>query len=84
MWRHALGNYQMSGDAHAIAEAHIMLENYDELEDLINGLPDNDEILPTLADKFRLMGLCQSATTAYLKVIICTIMLLVYVNCIVW
>jgi WD repeat-containing protein 35 len=57
----------MSGDAHAIAEAHIMLENYDELEDLINGLPDNDEILPTLADKFRLMGLCQSATTAYLK-----------------
>jgi WD repeat-containing protein 35 len=67
MWRHALGNYQMSGDAHAIAEAHIMLENYDELEDLINGLPDNDEILPTLADKFRLMGLCQSATTAYLK-----------------
>lgn len=48
-------------------EAYFKLEDFENLEKLIDILPENSPTLEPLGERFQSMGLCDSAAKSYLK-----------------
>ncbi|XP_019863202.1 PREDICTED: WD repeat-containing protein 35-like, partial [Amphimedon queenslandica] len=46
MWEHALGYYTQASNTELMAKAFFILEKFDSLESLADGLPVNHPLLP--------------------------------------
>lgn len=59
--------YQTAQDNESLVEAYFKLEDFESLEKLLDLLPENSPILDSIGERFQSMGLCESASKAYLK-----------------
>ena len=66
-WQKAVKFYQTAQDNESLVEAYFKLEDFDNLEKLLELLPENNPILDNIGERFQSMGLCESASRAYLK-----------------
>jgi WD repeat-containing protein 35 len=66
-WGKAVKYYQTAQDNESLVEAYFKLEDFESLEKLLAILPENNKILDSIGERFQSMGLCESASKAYLK-----------------
>lgn len=66
-WNKAAKYYSTAQDNESLVEAYFRLEDFGNLENLLNILPENSPVLESLGERFQSMGLCESAANAYLK-----------------
>lgn len=66
-WVQATTYYTQGRNTEKLIEVYFILEDYDNLEKIANGLSENNLLLRNIADKFLSAGLCQPAFTAYMK-----------------
>ncbi|XP_077008272.1 WD repeat-containing protein 35 isoform X1 [Tamandua tetradactyla] len=66
-WLNAVQYYVQGRNQERLAECYYMLEDYEGLENLANSLPENNKLLPEIAQMFVRVGMCEQAVTAFLK-----------------
>ena len=64
----AAAYYAQAKNSDALADALYQLEDFDSLEQLIAATPEGSPLLLQLGSQFHSVGLCQQASTAYIKV----------------
>uniref|UniRef100_A0A5F8G7Z9 WD repeat-containing protein 35 n=1 Tax=Monodelphis domestica TaxID=13616 RepID=A0A5F8G7Z9_MONDO len=66
-WLNAVQYYVQGRNQERLAECYYMLEDYEGLENLANSLPENNKLLPEIAQMFVRVGMCEQAVAAFLK-----------------
>merc|ERR1740138_1096391 len=66
-WSNAAQYYAKAQNSAALVDTYYFLEDYDQLERLINILPEGNPLLSDIGNKFTSVGLCQQAVKAYLR-----------------
>eukprot|EP00794_Sanderia_malayensis_P012081 gene12081-13325_t len=66
-WQNAVTYYVEGRNQERLAESYYMLEDYDGLEKLVNTLPENHKLLPSIGEMFTSVGLCEQAVQAFVK-----------------
>ncbi|XP_036607241.1 WD repeat-containing protein 35 isoform X1 [Trichosurus vulpecula] len=66
-WVNAVQYYVQGRNQERLAECYYMLEDYEGLENLANSLPENNKLLPEIAQMFVRVGMCEQAVAAFLK-----------------
>ncbi|XP_028927850.1 WD repeat-containing protein 35 isoform X2 [Ornithorhynchus anatinus] len=66
-WLNAVQYYVKGRNEERLAECYYMLEDYEGLENLANSLPENNKLLPEIAQMFVRVGMCEQAVSAFLK-----------------
>jgi len=67
-WSNAAQYYAKAQNSAALVDTYYFLEDYDQLERLINILPEGNPLLSDIGNKFTSVGLCQQAVQAYLRI----------------
>ena len=66
-WAKAAKYYKLAHDHECLAVAYYKMEDFTNLANVINSLPEQSPILDKLGEKFQSMGLCKEAVDAYTK-----------------
>jgi WD repeat-containing protein 35 len=66
-WRKAQEYYEKSKNSRALVRCAYRLDDYQALTALIEQIPERDEALLDLGEKFMSVGLCDEAVAAFLK-----------------
>eukprot|EP00808_Paulinella_micropora_P031806 g55884.t1 len=66
-WPQAFEFYSKAGNVKALVEASYRLDDFNTLESLIDQVPEGDELLLEMGDKFVSVGLCEAAVRAFVK-----------------
>ena len=66
-WAKAAKYYKQAHDHECLAVAYYKMEDFTNLANVINSLPEQSPILEKLGEKFQSMGLCKEAVDAYTK-----------------
>eukprot|EP00457_Paulinella_chromatophora_P000783 gb/GEZN01000783.1/.p1 GENE.gb/GEZN01000783.1/~~gb/GEZN01000783.1/.p1 ORF type:complete len:1200 (+),score=159.05 gb/GEZN01000783.1/:95-3694(+) len=66
-WSQAYEFYSKAGNVKALVEASYRLDRFDTLESLIDQVPEGDELLLEMGEKFVSVGLCEAAVRAFVK-----------------
>ena len=66
-WAKAAKNFNLAHDNDSLAVAYYKMEDYTNLANVIELLPEQSPILEKLGEKFQSMGLCKNAVDAYVK-----------------
>jgi len=66
-WQKAVTYYVEGRNQERLAECYYMLEDYNGLEKLLNTLPENHKLLPSFAEMFLSVGLCEQAALSFEK-----------------
>ncbi|XP_064480178.1 WD repeat-containing protein 35-like [Ornithodoros turicata] len=64
-WEHAVTYYKQGHNHARLAEAYFALEDYDRLENLMNGIPEGQPLLEAIGTMFASVGMCSQAVEAY-------------------
>ena len=60
-------NYQKAGNIQGLALCYFAKEDYMKAAELLEVIPEEDEFLEVMGDKFRGVGMCDEAVKAYVK-----------------
>ena len=63
----ALENYEKSGNIKGIINTHFAKENYENAAKMLDVIPEEDEFLEEMGNKFNEIGMCDEAVKAYIK-----------------
>ena len=66
-WTKAAKYYKLAHDHECLATAYYKLEDFQNLANVIDSLPEQSPTLEMLGEKFQSMGLCKNAVDAYVK-----------------
>lgn len=66
-WEEAATHYEKGNNQEKLAQCYFGLEDYSNLEKLVNNLPDGHKLLSGIAGMFATMGMCDQAVLAYIK-----------------
>lgn len=66
-WAKAAKYFKLANDYEQLAVAYGKLEDYTNMEKLIEVLPPQSPILEILGDRFQTMGLCNAAVQSFVK-----------------
>ena len=66
-WAKAAKYFKLSNDYESLCTAYAKLEDYTNMEKLIEVLPPVSPILEQLGERFQTMGLCNAAVSAFVK-----------------
>jgi len=66
-WAKAAKYFKLAHDYESLQHAYYKLEDFTNMEKLIEVLPPESPILEFLGDRFQTMGLCNAAVSAYVK-----------------
>jgi len=66
-WNQAVNYYIRGRNPAKLAECYYYLEDFDNLTKILDMLPENNPLLPKLAQMFESIGMCSQACQAYLK-----------------
>ncbi|KAJ3015471.1 WD repeat-containing protein 35 [Thoreauomyces humboldtii] len=66
-WSQAATYYAQGRNFDRLAECYYLIEEYDGLERLISTLPDADDVLKDIAEKFVTVGMVEQAARAFVK-----------------
>lgn len=61
-------HFELAHNHSMLAQCYYQLEDFEALESLVRSLPENSELLPTVADMFTCVGMSEQAVMAYMKV----------------
>ncbi len=60
-------NYEKAGNIQGLANVYFAKEDYMKAADILEVIPEEDEFLEEMGDKFRGVGMCDEAVKAYVK-----------------
>ena len=60
-------NYEKAGNIQGLTNVYFAKENYTEAANMLDVIPEEDEYLEEMGDKFDKIGMCDEAVKAYLK-----------------
>jgi WD repeat-containing protein 35 len=60
-------NYEKAGNIQGLANVYFAKEDYMKAADILEVIPEEDEFLEEMGDKFRGVGMCDEAVKAYIK-----------------
>jgi WD repeat-containing protein 35 len=60
-------NYEKAGNLQGLANVYFAKEDYNKAADMLEVIPEEDEFLEEIGDKFRGIGMCDEAVKAYVK-----------------
>ena len=63
----ALENYEKSSNIKGMINTHFAKEDYEKAAKMLEVIPEEDEYLEELGDKFNGIGMCEEAVKAYVK-----------------
>ena len=66
-WTKAAKYFKLAHDHESLAVAYYKMEDFTNLANVIDLLPEQSPILDKLGEKFQSMGLCKNAVDAYVK-----------------
>lgn len=66
-WNEAVKYYVMGNSQERLATCYYMLEDYEALTKLADGLPENHKLLADIAEKLVSVGMCVEAVRAFVK-----------------
>ena len=66
-WNKAALYFQQANNFDALIDVYYRLEQFDNIDKLIDNIPENSSSLITLAEKMQSVGICESAVKAYIK-----------------
>jgi WD repeat-containing protein 35 len=66
-WDRAAEFYATGKNYKGMMECFTMMEDYDSMAQLVDEVPDNDDLLSELADRFQLAGMAEHAVKCYEK-----------------
>lgn len=69
-WEDAREYYEKGRNQEQLVHCYYMLEDYTSLENTVVNLPENHNLLPSIAEMFASVGMCAQAVTACIKVTI--------------
>lgn len=64
----ASGYYKLAENNEKLVDCYYNMEDYENLEKLIDMLDERDPLVPKIASMFTSVGLCEQAVQCYLKV----------------
>ena len=67
-WHAAIRFFVLSKQSEALVECFFELNDYEDMEELMDALPEGDPILADIARKMESVGLCHSAVKGFVKV----------------
>ena len=59
--------YKKSGNKHGLTNTYFAKEDYNKATEMLEEIPEEDEFLDEMGDKFRGLGMCEEAVKAYIK-----------------
>ena len=59
--------YKKSGNMHGLTNTYFAKEDYNKAAEMLEIIPEEDEYLEEMGDKFRGVGMCEEAVKAYIK-----------------
>ena len=59
--------YKKSGNMHGLTNTYFAKEDYNKAAEMLEVIPEEDEFLEEMGDKFRGIGMCEEAVKAYTK-----------------
>ncbi|KAG7386680.1 WD repeat-containing protein 35 [Phytophthora pseudosyringae] len=66
-WEKAIKYYAQAKNTNALVQCYYALGDFNQLEALVNDLPESSPLLKDMAVKFTRAGLCQSAVETYVR-----------------
>jgi WD repeat-containing protein 35 len=60
-------NYEKAGNIQGLTNVYFAKEDYNKAADMLEVIPEEDEFLEEIGDKFRGIGMCDEAVKAYIK-----------------
>ena len=60
-------NYEKAGNIQGLTNVYFAKEDYNKAADMLEVIPEEDEFLEEIGDKFRGIGMCDEACKAYIK-----------------
>ena len=60
-------NYEKSGNIHGLTRVYFAKEDYDKAANMLEVIPEEDEFLEEMGEKFNSIGMCDEAVKAYVK-----------------
>ena len=60
-------NYQKSGNIQGLTNVYFAKEDYNKAAEMLEVIPEEDEFLEEVGDKFKKMGMCEEAAKAFIK-----------------
>lgn len=66
-WAKAAKYFKLSHDYESLTHAYYKLEDFTNMEKLVEVIPENSTILENLGERFQTMGLCTAAVAAFVK-----------------
>ena len=60
-------NYEKAGNIQGLTNVYFAKEEYNKAADMLEVIPEEDEYLEEIGDKFRGIGMCEEAVKAYIK-----------------
>ena len=60
-------NYEKAGNIQGLTNVYFAKEEYNKAADMLEVIPEEDEYLEEIGDKFRGIGMCDEAVKAYIK-----------------
>lgn len=66
-WAKAAKYFKLSHDYESLTHAYYKLEDFSNMEKLVEVIPENSPILENLGERFQTMGLCTAAVAAFVK-----------------
>ena len=60
-------NYEKAGNIQGLTNVYFAQENYEKAANMLDVIPEEDEYLEEMGDKFNKKGMCDEAVKAYLK-----------------
>lgn len=76
--KEAANYYEHSQNYAELAKCYLMLDDFDQLEQLSHVLPDGNTVLKQLGEIFSNYGLCEQAVDCYIRVKILEILFLYF------
>jgi len=66
-WSKAASYYSLAGNNEALSESYYRMEDFTNLEKLIEQVTEGDPLLLEIGDKFQCVGMCEAAVEAFVK-----------------
>ena len=60
-------NFEKSGNIHGLTRVYFAKEDYDKAVNMLEVIPEEDEFLEEMGEKFNSIGMCDEAVKAYIK-----------------
>lgn len=66
-WEKAVRHFVQCKNSAKLADCFFEMEDYEDVEELVDALPEGNPLLQSIAERLESVGLCESAVKGYVK-----------------